>query len=370
MIEVDLLSDLNEIYAGDSEFLGIICQENDDTKKWEIFLREKGKGDIRLSESGSSLQSVFIILSYLRLVPKLENIDWSHLILAIEEPENNLHPALLRRLLNFLASSREKFKFSLIFTTHSPICIDWSTRRPDANIIHVRREGDQSKCNNVFDYTDKSKILRDLDIKGSDILQSNGIIWVEGPSDRIYIKRWLDLYSNGSLIEGAHYTFMLYGGKILSHFDSLPPSDLPNKIQMLSVNRNVAVVIDSDRKPTVGRTKTGRIRKPRMNLNKTKTEIIGQIETGGSFAWVTEGKEIENYVSDRVWSKVLGISIRTENEYMDIPNIPKIREKYTNKVDLARAAEPHIGSTDIRTRLDLEDRLKILVDHIKNWNSL
>ena len=33
-------------------------------------------------------------------------------------------------------------------------------------------------------------MLNDLDVRASDLLQSNGIIWVEGPSDRIYIKRW------------------------------------------------------------------------------------------------------------------------------------------------------------------------------------
>lgn len=120
-VEVDLLRDLNVIYSGDSEFLSIICQENDVAKTWEIFLKEEDKGDIRLSESGSSLQSVFIILPYLKLVPRLQYVQWEQLILAIEEPENNLHPALLRRLINFLAEKRKEFGFSLVMTTHSPV---------------------------------------------------------------------------------------------------------------------------------------------------------------------------------------------------------------------------------------------------------
>ena len=33
-------------------------------------------------------------------------------------------------------------------------------------------------------------LVDDLGIKASDILQSNGIIWVEGPSDRIYINKF------------------------------------------------------------------------------------------------------------------------------------------------------------------------------------
>ena len=37
--------------------------------------------------------------------------------------------------------------------------------------------------------SDNYDVLDDLGAKASDIFQSNGIIWVEGPSDRIYIKK-------------------------------------------------------------------------------------------------------------------------------------------------------------------------------------
>lgn len=201
-----------------------------------------------MSESGSSLQSAFVILSFLRRVPLLQNVDWTRLILVVEEPENNLHPALLRRLLEFLAMKREELGFSPVMTTDSPVCIDWATQREDAGIVHVNRDGDRSVCENVMDYEGNMQILDDLDVRGSDLLQSNGIIRVEGPSDRIYIKTWIDLMSDGALIEGAHYSFMYYGGKVLSHFEALPESELSPLLSMVTVNRNVAIVMDSDRK--------------------------------------------------------------------------------------------------------------------------
>ena len=34
-----------------------------------------------------------------------------------------------------------------------------------------------------------SEVLSNLGIRASELLQSNGVIWVEGPSDRVYIKR-------------------------------------------------------------------------------------------------------------------------------------------------------------------------------------
>lgn len=195
LVEVDLLRDLNTVYKGDSRFDRIMCQE-DGNGTWEIFLREENKGDIRLSQSGSSLKSIFIILSMLRLSHVMDkNLEWSKSILVIEEPENNLHPALLRRLLTFLAEARDRHGFTLIITTHSPIGIDWSSRRPDSQIIHVLHDGSDAITRTATSYLCNRKILDDLDIRASEILQANGVIWVEGPSDRIYLRRWLDLFS-------------------------------------------------------------------------------------------------------------------------------------------------------------------------------
>ncbi len=365
VVEIDLLRDLNEIYAGDSAFDSIICQENDSTGLWEIFLHEEGKGDVRLSESGSSLQSIFIILSYLRLVPLVQEINWKSLILAVEEPENNLHPALLRRLINFLAAERKKLGFSLVLTTHSPVCIDWAASREDAGIIHVTRNGSKSACRNVMDYDGHTNILDDLDVRGSDILQSNGVIWVEGPSDRVYLRRWLDLISDGELVEGAHYTFMYYGGKILSHFEAMPTSELSTLISMVTLNRNLAVVMDSDRK-----WKKGSNRMPQMRLNETKMRMRDEVAKRGGMSWVTAGKEIENYVPLQVWLRLFGETFVLKHDFEDIPNMPKVKSSKSTKVVLAHAVVDEFRREDLEGHLDLKQRLDELVGHIRRWNSL
>jgi energy-coupling factor transporter ATP-binding protein EcfA2 len=363
VVEVDLLNDLNSIYSGDSYFTSIICQENEKSGLWEIFLREDGKSDIRLSESGSSIQSAFIILSFLRLVPLLRDFEWSKLILVVEEPENNLHPALLRRLLEFLATRRAELGFSLVMTTHSPVCIDWSTRRNDAALVHVKRDGTRSKCENVMDYKGQAQVLDDLDVRGSDLLQSNGIIWVEGPSDRVYLKRWIDLESDGTLIEGAHYSFMYYGGKVLSHFEAVPESEFSQLLSMVTVNRNVAIVMDSDRKLTPGSK-----RKPSSRINATKRRLRDEVENHGGMVWVTEGREIENYVSHDVWQRIIGDGITLEHEFVDIPSLTEVKAVKTTKVALAHVVAPQISKLDLDGHLDLKDKVIELVDHIKKWN--
>lgn len=371
LVEVDLLRDLNEIFLGDSEFSEIICQEHEASGEWEIYLREDGKGDIRLSQSGSSLRTAFLVLAFLRLYPAVkETGSASKLVFCLEEPENNLHPALLRRLIDFLARQREERGFSLVITTHSPICIDLATKRDDAIILHVRREGGRTVCGNALDYAGQSSILEDLDVRGSDILQANGIIWVEGPSDRVYINKWIEVVSKGNLREGAHYTFMFYGGKVLNHFDALPPEELPKKIAMLAVNRNIAVVIDSDRRPKAWSTKTGKKRRPQMRLNQTKREIIRQVEEHGGYAWVTAGKEIENYIPSRIWDQVASKSLTIEDEYQDVPAIPALSKLASTKVDLAHKAESLIDDVAIAGHLDLEFCLEKLCTHIRMWNGI
>lgn len=366
VVETELLSDLNEIYLGDSHFNGILCQENDARGEWEIFLREEGKGDIRLSQSGSSLKTVFIVAAFIRLLPHIDNkLKFENTIFCVEEPENNLHPALLRRLLEFLAKRRNEKGFSLVVTTHSPICIDWSTRRDDTTILHVKREANGTTCQNVLDYKGHAGILDDLDVRGSDILQSNGVIWVEGPSDRIYINKWIELISGGNLKENAHYNFLYYGGKILSHFSAQPTPDAEHLIRMLLINRNVAVVMDSDRRWG----KTGK-RKPRLNLNKTKKRIISEVDKIGGYSWVTQGKEIENYVPKTVWDTIAGSSLAIQDEYVDVPAIAALKTKYATKIALGHAAEKQISLDDIQGHLDLQQRVEELCHHIRIWNAM
>ena len=87
-------------------------------------------------------------------------------------------------------------------------------------------------------------MLSDLDVRASDLFQSNGIIWVEGPSDRVYINRWLKVFCDSEYIEGSHYQFLYYGGKTLSHFTV--DDKLDDLISILKTNKNAAIVIDSE----------------------------------------------------------------------------------------------------------------------------
>lgn len=368
-VEVELLRELNMVFQGDASFSRISCREGDGGA-WEIFLTEDSKGDIRLSQSGSSLKSIFIILAKLRLEPIIKGTNFDRSVLIVEEPENNLHPSLLRRLLEFLANRSSDLGFSLVIATHSPIAIDWLSRRNSGKVLHVTSDGSNSFVSEVSGYVDLKNILDDLDIRASDILQANGIVWVEGPSDRIYVRKWLDLLSGGLLVEGVHYTIMFYGGKLLSHLSALPPSEKDSLVNTLSINRNVAILMDSDRRLGGGKTTTGRTRKPRTNINDTKRRILEEVTSVGGIAWITDGREVENYIPQRVLKVLSGNPSMAAGQYDQIPEHPALKEFRGDKIALASSATDLWTVEDLNADGVLSEKVMKLSEAIHRWNSI
>ena len=130
IIEDDLLAELKLIFGRDGKFLDIGVQEldgkGDETENyWEVYIREEKKGWIPLSKSGSGLKTVILVLLNLLVVPKIEDKEKSRFTFAFEELENNLHPALLRRLFQYLEDYAVKEKATIFLTTHSSIALDF-----------------------------------------------------------------------------------------------------------------------------------------------------------------------------------------------------------------------------------------------------
>lgn len=188
LVKHDLLQNLNKIMGEDANFTEVVTQQIDSAEgtKWEIYLREEGKGRIPLSESGSGLKTILMVLVFTILIPNVEHKKISQYIFLFEELENNLHPSLQRRLLKYIENLTEEGALFFL-TTHSNVTLDAYQNSDITNIIHLQKEESQVNLINITNKIQKNSILNDLGIKASDLLQSNGIIWVEGPSDRVYI---------------------------------------------------------------------------------------------------------------------------------------------------------------------------------------
>lgn len=358
LIEVDFLNALNQIMKPESEFENIRVQQVTYNKQrlWEVFFQEKGLKRVPLSKMGSGLKTVVLVLLNLLIIPNIEEYKGKKIVYGFEELENNLHPALQRRLFEYIYDHTKKNNAIVFLTTHSHIAINTFFDKTDTSIYHVIKNNDSAKIKRIESYIDKVEILDDLDVKASDILQSNGVIWVEGPSDRIYIKKWLELFTLNEYEEGKHYQFLYYGGKLLAQYSAKEVTDL---ISIITTNRNAAIVIDSDK-----RTQAARI-------NDTKKRIINEFDNLGMFCWLTKGKEIENYLPKQAIEAMNDITIKRGcGQYQLFPEFVKKYYKNfsNNKVPFANKIKDYITKDDSIKILDLKKQIGLLYKQIQMWN--
>ena len=366
LVRIRLLNDLNVIFGPDSIFEEIICRQLIGGA-WEIFLREKEKGLISLSNSGSGLKTVIIVLCFIHLAPALVNKPLGEFLFAFEELENNLHPALQRRLLSFLAKRSVEENFPLFLTTHSNVAIDLFNKHPDAQILHVTHNGSNSIIRPVKAFIERQGVLDDLDVRASDLLQSNGVIWLEGPSDRVYLNHWINLISYGELSEGNHYQCVFYGGRLLSHLSAQGIDETESSgVSILRVNRNACIIIDSDKKDAG------------TPINETKQRIVREIESIGGMAWVTDGREIENYIpfsTLQAWA----ISGKFKSppkpfdsffRYLDRAEADLGKRFEAKKPMLAEQINQYTKRTDLEADEKLFGRLTQLCERIRSWNRM
>lgn len=277
-------------------------------------------------------------------------------IICIEEPEIHLHPILQKRLISYLS---EKTSNQYFIATHSASLIDF----PSASVFNVCNKSGSTKITPLQTTTSKFDAIRDLGYKASDILQSNSIVWVEGPSDRIYINHWLNAV-DPNLREGIHYSIMFYGGRLLSHLkaDEYSEDEASALIELCKINRNFSIVLDSDRKTSSD------------PLNATKNRIIDELGQHG-VAWVTKGREIENYVHKDAMTSAISSVYPTSfskrhktGQYDHVLPFKKLDETISNTIDKVAVAK-HIATLppDLST-LDLEFQINRIAKMIHEAN--
>jgi putative ATP-dependent endonuclease of OLD family len=379
LVQTELLDALNQIFTSDGRFTEIQIKQHDDSRAdghdglWEIYLGEHSKGLVPLSRSGSGLKTVILVLLSILVTPYAEDKPKSEYIFALEELENNLHPALLRRLFAYLQRYAVNERSSIFLTTHSSVALDFFGVSNHAQIIHVSHDGVTAYARHVSAHFDHLGVISELGVKPSDLLQANGILWVEGPSDCIYLNRWIDLFTNGELQEGRDYQCAYYAGSLLARTQFTSPEKAESElINLLRVNNNIVVVCDGDRKDNRARIKD-RVR--RINREVKKIE--------GSHIWVTQTREIENYLPGTVIASALG---RNSN-YQDpgqyqlffprrgagLPGTSYVEKELSraglDKMELAIKSAPYMTRDLMKARFDLEQQINRIISSIQGWRA-
>lgn len=267
-----------------------------------IILHIEGEKDKALFELGDGIQALIVLLFPIFMASEESFI-------FIDEPEINLHPGMQRLFLNQICNNEDLKAKNLKYfiSTHSNHLLDLSIHKENVSIYGFKtKENLNIDSNNDTKFeirninSGDNTILKELGVNNSSVFLANCSIWVEGVSDRNYLKAFLYAYikdeNNNAILlkEDIDFAFFEYAGSNIKHYifeeiDFELQNDIKKNINALALNNKIFLVADSDNVRR-GTKKFERLEELEINSN-IQTHIIKQI------------REIENILTDEIWLK-------------------------------------------------------------------
>lgn len=258
-------------------------------KEKDVYINIEGeKEDRPIYNLGEGVQAI-IILTYPLFFNKGKNLK-----IYIEEPDVYLHPGFQRILIETLLKTKGFEEFQYFFTTHSNHFLDMTLDYKEISVFKFTKEKDKFYIDNI-DNPDIT-LLEHLGVKNSSVFLTNCTIWVEGITDRIYIRKYLELYQESLLdtekkyFEDVHYSFVEYGGNNITHWSFLDKEDHPINVEKLC--GKLFLITDNDNAKE-GSEKYNRIQQLKENL--------------GERYYCLNVKEIENLLTKDTLLKTLKV---------------------------------------------------------------
>lgn len=346
--------DARELYALVCSRLGSLLEE---PRLDYVVPRSRDTVNIRLNSDYFPLHALGTGTAHVVLLVVAATVYPGHM-LCLEEPDAHLHPRLQRRVAALL---RTQTQGKIVVATHSAHWIDLSTD----HVLSVIMSRGSTRAE-IMHYPTAFSRLAALGYRASDLLQANAIVWVEGPSDRIYVNHWIRLLAP-SLVEGVHYSVMFFGGSLLAHLQAPTGPDYadPDLVDLWRINQQMWVIVDSDR------TTTDAPLKPRVERLQAQIEASGR---GG--IWVTAGRTIENYVpiatleaAVREVHPTVERIVHEAEPATDLLRLCSTAEgNYLKTVDKVAVATAVTSRNDSFNTLDVRQRTKQLVAFIQYAN--
>lgn len=318
------------------------AQEQDNVERFEEFLSETFFNNMRVRLTaeknrkivcvrienhnypiyhlGDGIQAL-IILTYPLFFNQGKNLK-----VYMEEPELHLHPGYQRTFIETLL--RPEFeKFQYFITTHSNHFLDMTLDKQNISVYRFTQiAGDEPKFHIENVENDDKNTLQLLGVRNSSVFLSNCTIWVEGITDRIYIRKYLELYQKKHkarvFSEDTHYSFVEYAGNNITHWSFLDSEDEthPN-ILTDSLCGRLFLITDRD---NAGLTKRGKLSKKSLRFQALQKTL------GDDQYYCLKCKEIENLITPQILQKTIIAQEKLRNE--KTLKFPKIKyEAYFNK---------------------------------------
>ncbi|PFC05200.1 hypothetical protein COJ38_21860 [Bacillus cereus] len=268
---------------------------NSDVIKVKIGI-EKEKN---IFELGDGIQAL-IILTF----PLFKFLD-ENLLLFIEEPELYLHPGMQRKFIE-IVMDKQFAHHQFFFTTHSNHFLDMTLDMDRISIYKFQKKLGEHSGNpteeldatfSIENVSNENKsVLQELGVRNSAVLLSNCTIWVEGITDRLYIRRFLKVFQEfhtdlKEFKEDIHYSFVEYSGGNITHWSFLDDDETETNEGHTSMNAEkicstLFLITDKD----------GDDKRPRQE----KLEKFL-----GDRYYCLECKEIENILSEDILREVI-----------------------------------------------------------------
>lgn len=247
-----------------------------------------GQEEWPIYKLGDGIQSIIILL-----YPLFFNQE-KNLMVFIEEPENSMHPGLQRLFLETIMQSNFK-NFQYFITTHSNHFLDFTIDLSKISVYTFNKCKNESGENNLYKIENTSNentnILDLIGVRNSSVFLSNCTIWVEGITDRLYIKKYLEIYQKylhetegkTQFREDFNFSFIEYGGSNITHW-AFGDETMWEKIKANRISSKMFLISDKDSTDT----KPNSEKANRLQLLK---EVLGE------HFQIIEGREIENILA-------------------------------------------------------------------------
>jgi predicted ATP-dependent endonuclease of OLD family len=258
---------------------------------------------------GDGIQSLIILL-----YPLFFN-QGKKLLIFIEEPENSLHPGLQRLFIETLML--DKFSsFQYFISTHSNHFLDITLDIQSVSVYSFKRIKKETLKVDIFNIenvsNENSQVLELIGARSSSVFLSNCTIWIEGITDRLYLKKYFEIYQNKLLSEGEiktifredyNYSFVEYSGNNITHWSFADECGW-DKIKSNRVSNKILLISDKDNTEA------------EQNTAKARRIKLLHEQLGENFI-ITKGREIENSLNSEIIIKTI--------EYLEEGNFSKVK---------------------------------------------
>ncbi len=328
------LSNIKGFSNNDSEF-------NREKKRLSDFLKQEvephGDKDNFTLEFDSLNKDQLSVGTYLALCfYSLTNQVDENGIIIWDEPENSMHPTRRIKLAELMKENNNRFVLGTHATEFTPVFDE------NSNIYKLHSEyqtGWEKPLCHIYQIdkslTEAYNLTYLLGLEPSKVLfTSNCIIWVEGPSDKIYYSFWLkklqELDDQESLLEGFDYSFMFTGGSSLKYLtlnDEIKDSN-NNFVNVFKLIPTSIFIPDTDiEDPNVDDDFDQYSIKSFDNIQNYNTQLKNIHQAcnnngNGSCVLPTFGYTVENFIS--------------EKSLKDLFNIYKIDKNNIEKIQFSR----------------------------------